>query len=41
MHYALAYLMLPAIGEVDSIIDAPGSTWLLKIHVLKGQMKLE
>ncbi|KAL5483854.1 hypothetical protein EMCRGX_G020271 [Ephydatia muelleri] len=25
--------MLPAVGEVDSIVDTPGSTWLLKIHV--------
>eukprot|EP00731_Ephydatia_muelleri_P009683 Em0005g269a len=26
-------MMLPAVGEVDSIVDTPGSTWLLKIHV--------
>ena len=25
--------MLPAVGEVDSIVDTPGSTCLLKIHV--------
>ena len=28
--------MLPAVGEVDSIVDTPGSTWLLKIHVFPG-----
>ena len=30
--------MPPAVGEVGSIADAPGSTWLLKTLSLKGRM---
>ena len=38
VHYALEELMPPAIGEVGSITDAPGSTWFLKAPSLKGQI---
>ena len=30
MYYDLGELMPPAVGEVGSIADAPGSAWLLK-----------
>ena len=33
--------MLPAVGEVDSIVDTPGSTWLLKIPQIGVRTRFE